>query len=266
MMHILVFGLTVLALASGSPALCQTVPGAYAQFPQGVRSYGPQQTAQPVARSVNVTVPVPQPPKQCGPPACVPPPPYCSPVFPTAAASRPMPVRVDIAVRPETCDQRHPVPVVYRDPGFFGPIIRHSVGLVGATVAAPFRVLEMLCPLEGPPCPANRPCSPPACAMIPYHPPAAPPLFVPKCPAPPCPPVLTCAPPGPSVAPLPPCASPPPCGPFLPPALVDHDEELPCAPQSLLGGFVQLPFTLAERGRFMGDMGRPSPWASGCYR
>ncbi|MGO9571134.1 MAG: hypothetical protein ACLP5H_26715 [Desulfomonilaceae bacterium] len=266
----LVFSLIVMVLASSGPALSQSFPATYPVPPTRVRPCAPQQTVQPVARSVNVTVPVPQPPKPYMPPACVPSP-YCPPPAAAAAPSRPMPVRVDIAVRPEACDQRQPVPVVYRDPGFFGPIIRHSVGLVGATVAAPFRVLEMLCPLEGPPCSPKRQCGPPPRAMNCGYPPAAP-QFVPKCPVPitqpvpPCPPVLACAPPGPSVAPLPPCASPPLCGPFLPPALVERDEEPPCAPQSLLGGLVQLPFTLAERGRFMGDMGRPSPGARGCYR
>lgn len=266
----LVFSLIVLAFVSSSPALCQSVPGTYPGALPGVRPCAPQRPAQPVARSVNVTVPVPQPPKPYFPTACAPLP-YCPPPAAAMAPSRPMPVRVDIAVHPETCDQRRPVPVVYRDPGFLGPIISHSIGLIGATIAAPFRVAEMICPLDAASCAPRRPCGPPPAANCGYPPPCAP-QFVPKCPAPitqpvpPCPPVLTCAPCGPSVAPLPPCASPPPCGPFMPPAVVERDEEPPCAPQSLLGGLIQLPFTLANRGRLIGDMGRPSPGAGTCNR
>lgn len=266
-----VFSLIVLVLVSSAPGFSQSAPGSYPGSFPGVRPCVPQQPIQPVARSVNVTVPVPQPPKPCMPPACVPAP-YCPPPGAATAPSRPMPVRVDIAVRPEGCDQRRPVPVVYRDPGFLGPIISHSIGLIGATVAAPFRIAEMICPLDTSPCPPQRPCGPPPPPPLNCGYQSPPPQFAPKCPAPitqpvaPCPPVLTCAPCGPSVAPLPPCASPPPCGPFMSPAVVERDEEPPCAPQSLLGGLVQLPFTLAERGRFIGDMGRPSPGAGACNR
>jgi len=216
---------------------------------------------------VQVIVPMPQPPRPFAPPACLPSPPYCPPA--ATASARPMPVRVDIAVRPEACNQRRPVPVVYRDPGFLGSIISHSLGLAGATIAAPFRVAEMLLPWEASSLSQQRQCGPrprvPNCGFQS----SASPRFAPKCPVPvtqpmpSCAPVVACAPPGPSVAPLPPCALPPPCGPFMPPALVERDEP-PCAPQSLLGGIVQLPFTLAERGRFIGDMGRsPAAWENG---
>ncbi|AFM28039.1 hypothetical protein [Desulfomonile tiedjei] len=261
----LVFTLFIMVCVSSGPVLCQSFPTAYPGSLPGVRPCTPQRQMQPVARSVNVTVPVPQPPKPYMPPTCAPAP-YCPP--PAAAApSRPMPVRVDIAVRPEACDRARPVPVVYRDPGFLGPIISHSIGLIGATIAAPFRVAEMLCPLDAPACPPKRPCGPPPYPANCGYPPPAAPQFAPKCPVPitqpvaPCPPALTCAPCGPSVAPLPPCASPPPCAPFIPPAVVERDQEPPCAPQSLLGGLMQLPFTLAERGRFIGDMGRSTATA-----
>lgn len=261
-------GFLVVFLATGTSGLCQSVPSVTPTYHPGIRACSLQQPVQPVARSVQVTVPMPQPPKPFPPPACLPSPPYC-PAAATAPA-RPMPVRVDIAVRPEECDQRRPVPVVYRDPGFLGPIVSHSLGLVGATIAAPFRVAEMLFPLDASPRSPQRQCGPrshvPSCG---YQPPASP-RFAPECPAPvtqpmaSCAPVLSCTPPGPSVAPLPPCALPPPCGPFMPPALVEREEEPPCAPQSLLGGIVQLPFTLAGRGRFIGDIGRsPAAWGDG---
>lgn len=263
---VLIFTLSVMVFVSSGSALGQSFPLGYPASPAVMRPCAPPQPrVQPVVRSVNVTVPVPQPPRPYMPP------PHCPPPA-TVAPSRPMPVRVDIAVQPEACDQRRPVPVVYRDPGFLGPIISNSLGLIGATIAAPFRLAEMLCPLEAPACPPKRPCGPPrGMANCGYPPPVAP-QFVPKCPVPitqpagPCGPVLTCAPSGPSVAPLPPCAPPPPCGPFIPPAIVDRDEEPPCAPQSLLGGLAQLPFTLAQRGRFLGDMGRLSTGQGGCSR
>lgn len=269
----LMFGFLMVFLGTSIPVLCQSIPVPQPAYRSGVRPCGPQlpaQPAPPVARSVNVTVPVPPPAQVCAPATCAPAPPYCcSPAAPPAPP-RQMPVRVDIAVRPEACDQRRPVPVVYRDPGFLGPIICHSVGLVGAAVAAPFRVLEMLCPVPAQPCP--RRCGPrPQPSTCGYQQQTSP-SFAPKCPMPctqpvaPCPPMLACAPPGPSVAPLPPCASPSPCGPFMPPAMVERDEEPPCAPQSLLGGLINLPFTLMERGRLVHDLGSAPAGVRPCNR
>jgi len=268
----LLFVVVLMLLAASVPAFSQGVPAPYPGSQADVRSCAPRQPVQqPVARSVGVTVPIPQPPKSCIPPGYAGPQ-YCPPGATAAAPTRPMPVRVDIAVRPEAFDQRYPVPVVYRDCGFFGPIIRNSVGLVGAVVAAPFRLAETLFPLEASACPQRKQCGPPPCMMNRGCSQPAAPQWAPKCPPPitqpmaPCPPVLTCAPIGPSMAPLPPCAPVPPCGPFMPPAVVARDEEPPCAPQSLLGGLAQLPFTLAERGRLFGDMGNPSGWAGPCGR
>ena len=273
----LFFTLFVMLLGASGSAICQSIPPSYPGNYPAVRPCAPRQAVQPVARSVTVTVPMPQPPRLCGPPQYAPSP-YCQPLCgpplcapsrccqpPAATApARPMPVRVDIAVRPETCDQRCPVPVVYRDPGFLGPIIRNTVGLVGATIAAPFRVAEMLLPLD-PPCPPRRQCAPPCPVNCGY------PQFAPKCPVPVTQPVyrgpvFTCAPCGPSVAPLPSCAPPPPCGPFMPPAVVELDEEPPCAPQSLLGGIMDLPSRLLQRGRLIGDLGRSPAGVLPCSR
>jgi hypothetical protein len=204
---------TVVALSMGTSLLCEaaelckpriTLPSA--------RYCPPQQRVQPVAQSVTVTVPVAPAPKPYMLPPCGQPP-YCPP--PAAAPpSGSVPVRVDIAVRPEACDQRPTVPVVYRDPGFLGPIISHSTGLIGATIAAPFRVAEMLCPTDIPACPPGRPCGPPPCAVSSGYPPrmTQPVSFRP---------VMGCVPPGPSVAPLPPCRALTTCDSNLPPALVE---------------------------------------------
>lgn len=260
---------TVAALALAGTAHCQT--GAFCT-PQAVSPMihpnAAQQRIQPVARSVQVTVPVPQPPRPYGgPPACRPSPMYCRPQA-APAPSPPMPVRVDIAVRPEASDQRHLVPVVYRDPGFLGPIVCHSVGLVGATIAAPFRVAEMLFPVEAPACRPKQPCGPSARPLnCGQWPPVSPP-FARKCPMPltrpacPCCPVLACAPPGPSVAPLPPCGPPPSCGPNLPPALVEEYQFPQFEAQNLLSGILNLPGNVIRTGRFAGDVGKTSPGGS----
>jgi len=260
----------MMLLTTGTPGFCQSIPVPYPGPQTGVRPCTPNQpvrSIQPVARSVNVTVPVPQPPKSYISPGCAAPP-YCPPGASAAAPSRPMPVRVDIAVRPEAFDQRYPVPVVYRDPGFFGPIVQHSVGLVGAVVAAPFRVAEMLCPLEASACPQRKQCGPPPCAMNQgCSRPAAPPQWVGKCPMPitqpmpPCPPVMTCAPTGPSVAPLPPGLCAPPCRPNFPPKLLEEYQFPQFEAQDLLSGIWNLPGTLIRTGRVAGDMHGTSPCA-----
>ncbi len=138
---------TVVALSMGASVQCEAADFIRPRMScPSVHPCAPQQRVQPVAQSVRVTVPVAPLPKPYMLPACGQSP-YCPP--PAAAPpSRSIPVRVDIAVRPEACDQRPAVPVVYRDPGFLGPIISHSIGLIGAAIAAPFRVAEMLCPLD----------------------------------------------------------------------------------------------------------------------
>lgn len=269
----LTFGFLLTFLCASHPGLCQSLPFPNSSYQSRSRQCMPKLSAQPappVARSVNIAVPVPQAPHPCVPRTYGPGARYGCPPVATAPPPRPMPVRVGITVHPETRGQRRPVSVVYRDPGFLGPIICHSVGLVGAAISAPFRIAEMLCPLPTQPC---RPrCSPapqpPRCGS--QRQPV--PCFVPKCPvpctapAPPCGLRLACAPPGPSVAPLPPCATPQPCRPFMPPALVARGEEPPCAPQSLIGGLVNLPSRLLKRGRFVADMGGTSSSLNRCGR
>jgi hypothetical protein len=256
--------ITAITLTVGASVQCEAadVYGTRSCFPSA-RPFVQKQEARPVARSVRVTVPVPQPPRQCLPPACPPSPMYCRPTV-CAPPARSIPVSVDIAVRPESCDQRRPVPVVYRDPGFLRPIVYHSIGLVSATIAAPFRVAEMLCPVTAPPCPPRRPCGPAPCSVNRGYPRPGPCQFVRPCPPPmrrpmSCRPVLACAPPGPSVGPLPPCSASPTCGPNLPPALVQEYQFPQYEPQNLLSGIWNLPGQLIRNGRLTGDINK---WSS----
>ncbi len=227
-----------------------------------VGSCAPQRQVQPVARSVTVTVPVAPCPKPYMLPACGRPP-YCP--APAAAPPRqPMPVRVDIAVHPEACTQRPPVPVVYRDPGFLRPIIGHTIGLIRATIAAPFRMAEMLCPTRVPACAPGRPYGPPPCPVNNGYPPPGVTHFGPTCPPRMTRPVswraaMGCAPPGPSAAPLPPCRAPAGCSSHLPPALVKEYQFPQCEPQNLLAGIWNLPGRLLHQGRLTGDIVRPVP-------
>lgn len=254
-----VLSMLAILLAAGLPAQGQ---GTLSPFPKQLRAASKcniTSPAKPVARSVRVTVPVPAM-APCAPARS------CPGVRPAPIQPGPVPVRVDIAVRPEGCNPIRSVPVVYRDPGFVGPIISHSVGLAGAALAAPFRLLEMFAPVDSPPASMPRRCGPPPRGMNCGTPPPAFCRPVPPCPVPParmahalCRPQLACAPPGPSVAPLPSCARPPCCGPDLPPAIVREDPEPFCAPQSLIGGLLSLPSTLIERGRLLGDMGAETP-------
>lgn len=220
---------------------CQTYPSVTPLKPSLAKSCAPEQPKL-VTRTVNVAVPVPQPPVAALVPQC-----SASQVHdPKSGTVRPnsVPVRLEVAVRGETSEQKRAVPVVYRDPGFLRPLVGHTVGLVGAIVAAPFRVAEMMVPLDTPPLPrvARRSALP--CGSL-QAAPLIPPSWAPVCPKPmtqpqsSCAPSLTCAPAGPSVAPLPAPATPPSCGPFMPPALVERYEEMPCAPQSLVEGLIQ---------------------------
>jgi|GEM_PF-1097315 len=252
---------TVVALVTGASVQCEAADVCNPRIPSpSAHSCTPRQQVQPVERRVQVTVPMPQPSRPCSPPACPSSPIYCPPPVSATAPARPIPVRVDIAVRPEERGQQHLVPVAYGDPGFLRPIVNHSVRLLGATIAAPFRVAEMLCPLpaqEYPPRQCNGPTSPPPnCGYQQLLTPA----YTPMCPVPVARPAarsqrhLTCAPPGPSVAPLPPCVAPSACDPHLPPALVEEYRFPQIEAQNLLSGILNLPLNLIRSGRLTGDM------------
>lgn len=259
----LLIGITMVLLMELSSccfAMDFCAPTAFAQ-PSG--RCAPQQAKAPVARTVRLTVPVQQNSKACGPVGVGIPQRYCAPSPPVSVPHRTMPVRVDISVAPEESGQG-PVPVVYRDPGFLRPIIGHSVGLIGAAVAAPFRVAEMLFPSPGKGCPPKQCCGPaPGRTNCNYGPQVIP--HAGGC----FPPVQSqgcipsgafgCAPPGPRVAPLPPCPSIPRCGPNLPPALVEEYMFPAREQQDLISGIWNLPGTIIRTGRFSGDIGRTAP-------
>lgn len=248
-------------VAAGLPSLAQSPFPSYGPPASGPNlQCAPRQAAPPpVARNVQVRVPVP-----CGPEVSSP---YrCGEV--RHRPSPTMPVRVEVAVKPEpACDGRR-IPVKFRDPGPFQPILATGAGLIGATVAAPFRLVEILVPwgreqpCQGPPprpaCAASGPPAPPRGVGLPWYPGnvhkvcAPPPL---TCGVP----LGACPPPAPSIAPLPPAPCPPAYGCGLPPQLV-QDSQIPYwEPKSLLAGLWNLPARLLTGGRLTGDLGKPSP-------
>lgn len=248
-----------------------TVGFGWAQPPGNCRPNAcpPQMPPRTIERTVNVSVPVPPP----LPPAC-PMPPRCGPFHPPVKyqAPRPVkparvPVRVNVAVTPQNPTEKRLVPIVFHSPGPIKPLLDQSVGLAGAIVAAPFRIMDMFLPVYHPslsmprqrcnqgrnrfPRPVNA-CGPrPVCAPIK----CGPPRMLPA----PCPPVQRWAPPGPSVAPLARPAGPQPCQPYLPPRVVE-DPEYPCVePRGLVAGVVNLPFRLFQRARVVGNMNNCAP-------
>lgn len=231
-MSLRIFGMVVLGFAglcsiatanAQQGADCLPFAGA-----AGRTAYGPPPPARGVSHAISVKVPVPTVPQHGARPvpggsACVPP----------ASVPRAFPVRVEVAVKPDLGCKPELAPVAYRDPGPLRPLIANAVGLVGSTIALPFRLIETVLPL-----PSQGPCGSPSL----------------RCPPPP----AACRPFGPSIAPLPGPAGQRPCGPQLPQRLVQDRENPPCEPNSLLGGILGFPSRLVERGRLWGDLGRDS--------
>lgn len=225
------------------------------QHPMGLQQnmqYAPRQpVGQPVARTVRVRVPVP-----CAPPVLPP----CSSGEVRYGPSRTVPVRVEVAVRPEPCCDSRRIPVAFRDPGPLQPIISSGVGLVGSLLAAPFRVAEMFCslpqqtckPLRAPSCGPRYPAPPMAPVCHPVH---APCFSGPHT----CLHPAACAPLGPAVVPLPPAPCAPRCGPNVPPRLVEESQFPQYEAQDLLSGIWNLPGTLIRTGRLAGDIHKTSP-------
>ena len=229
----------------------------FPQHPMGLQQkiqYAPRQpVGQPVARTVSVQVPVP-----CAPPVLPP----CSSGEVRYGPSRTLPVRVEVAVKPETaCDNRQ-LPVRFRDPGPLQPIISCGVGLVGSALAAPFRLAEMFCPLPPRPC---KPMRAPSCGPMHPGPPMSPacyPMLLPCLGGPhACLQPAACAPVGPCVAPLPPASCAPRCGPNLPPRLVEEYQFPQYEAQDLLSGVWNFPGMLIRTRRFAGDIHKTPPCA-----
>jgi hypothetical protein len=224
-------------------------------------------TAQPrtVEHAPAVRAPVHMP----RPPVCPPSPTFGIGHSPAAHMDPSIPVRGKVAMPPRH-DPNRLVPVVYRSQGPIEPVVTHTVGLVGALVAAPFRVSDMFLPVYHP-ClslPKQQGGPPPGCGgPVPgYVPqitclPPQPQCGLP-CP-PPCPPPMKCAPSGPSISPLPRAACPPPCTPNIPASMVEDAEYPYLEPAGLLAGLWGLPSRVLQRGRLFGDMNRsPSPYPS----
>lgn len=180
-------------------------------------------------------------------------------LHPAPLVCGPAPQKVRAFLAPQVCDSKL-VPLYVRDPGPVRPIIQYAVGLAGATLALPFRVAEMLCPLPTRTCGSTiaAPCGP-----APNVPPRAP-----VCQPMPsassnfpfgCFPPLACAPSGPGIAPLPPAPCRPSCGPSLPPALVEEYQFPQFEAQDLLSGIWNFPGSLIRSGRLTGDIGKTSP-------
>ncbi len=142
-----------------SPTNCRRPPIA-CPHPPAVR---------PTVRTVQVDVPAPCPPAQCGypihyrphpcaPPACAPPPP-----------TRPVRVRVDVVVRPEKPKQGCPQRYCCMNPPVFEPVFCRAAGVLRSMLLAPLCIGERFLGhgTARPPCPPPIPIECPACPVPP---------------------------------------------------------------------------------------------------
>lgn len=125
----------------------------------------PQQpVARPVSRTVEVNVPVPCPPPApcmavtaCAPSPCYPPvscyPQPCQPPCPT----RPVNVRVDVVVRPESPKPCVPQRYCCENPPVFEPIFYHAAWMLRSIVCAPLGLGECMLGHGA----IRQPCPPP---------------------------------------------------------------------------------------------------------
>jgi hypothetical protein len=125
------FGVAFFLLVTGSPGFCQ----ANHLYPPRPCSPATRHI-EPVTQTVQVQVPVPCGPAGCGAPTWSPP---CSP--------QTVKVRIDVRVRPAACGTQPSETALTSDP------LRPLFGLVAATMATPFRVLETVLPSQAP-CPS----------------------------------------------------------------------------------------------------------------
>ncbi len=181
---------------------------------------------------------------------------------PAPLLCRSVPQKVRTCTAPESACGSKLVPLYFDDPGPVRPIVQHVVGLVGATVALPFRVAEILCPLPWQDC---APVTAVPCGPVPVPPTTLSDCYpIPQraCRMPPaCLAPVVCAPCGPAVAPLPPALCLPPCAPNVPPALVEEYQFPQVEPQNLLSGIWNLPGNIIRSGRFAGDIHNAHPCA-----
>lgn len=133
----LVFSLIVMVLATSGPALCQGIPGCCPPPLPLVNPCAASRPAPPIARTVQVDVPVPCAPVACGPAMPCPPHPCARPVCAPPPPTRPVQVRVDVVVRPEAPKPCPPQRFCCENPPVFEPIFCQAAGLVKSLVAAP---------------------------------------------------------------------------------------------------------------------------------
>jgi hypothetical protein len=187
-------GVVVVFLATNTLVFCQVAGPALPGYQAGINPCKPQPRAEPVARTVQVNVPVPA--SSCVPPCGFPPPP-CGFVCPPPPA-QPVRVRVEVVVRPEAPKPCVPQSFCCETPPVFEPIFYHAAGMIQSLIAAPLALGEMFMahPVPMPlPVLTPMPCSRQPLAMCPPFfqcPPAT------QCVPPPCPPQVRCALPGPS--------------------------------------------------------------------
>ena len=197
-----------------------------------------------------------QVPVPCGPPV----PPPCPSGEVRYGPSRTLPVRVEVPVRLDTCCDSRKIPATFPHPGPLQPIISSGVGLVGAVLAAPFRVAEMFCPLPQRTCKPMRTISCGPTYPAPPTPPVWYPAHLPWLSGPhACPPPLVSGPVGPAIAPLPPAPCAPRRLPNVPPRLVEEYQFPQYEAQDLLSGIWDLPGTLIRSGRLAGDIHEKPP-------
>ncbi len=140
------------------------------------------------------------------------------------------------------------VPVTYVEPGPIRAVAFYAVGLIKATIAAPFKLVETVIPLgkktDCHPVARGPVCAPPAQSQaLPTNASCAP---VP----------VGCGPPSPYLGPRPRSNAQNNCGPNLPPQVVKEYEFPPKESDNLLSGLWNLPATLVRQGRFTGDLFR----------
>jgi len=140
-------GCFIISLATGGLALCQDIQGCYPRPMPPVNPCLTSRAAPPIARTVQVQVPVPCSPVSCGLRPCAPP---CPP--------QPVQLRVDVVVRSEVPKSCPPQRFCCENPPIFEPIFCQAAGLVKSLIAAPLALGERLMGHPVPlPMPAPRP-------------------------------------------------------------------------------------------------------------
>ncbi len=186
MRYCAIFGIVFLVLATCNSGHCQGIPRFCPPCVPGVHLCPMNQPVPPapITKTVQVDVPAPcTPPMRCIPsPVCSP---YqgCPPSCPPPCPTRPVRVRVEVVVRPESPRPCMPQRYCCENPPVFEPIFYHAAWMLKSILCAPLSLGECMLghgPIRQPlPPPIPVACIP--CQVTPCPPP------VPMC-APPVPP------------------------------------------------------------------------------